>query len=97
MSDIHETNRVVRLAKAHTDLALLVCRISVDQICLVSCGDASGGGIRAEQAQAGYVIMFCGHAIAGRIGISCNPGILEISPCETICRQCLCSGGHGFV
>ena len=30
--------RVVRLAKAHTDLALLVCRILVDQICLVSYG-----------------------------------------------------------
>ena len=38
VSDIHETNRVVRLAKAHTDLALPVCRIPVDQICLVSHG-----------------------------------------------------------
>ena len=46
------------LAKAHTDLALPVCRIPVDQICLVSYGDASGGGIHAEQAQTGYVIMF---------------------------------------
>ena len=34
---------VVRLAKAHTDLALPVCRIPVDQICFVSYGDASGG------------------------------------------------------
>ena len=58
VSDIQETNRVVRLAKAHTDLPLLVCRIPVDQICLVSYGDASGGGIHAEQAQTGYVIMF---------------------------------------
>ena len=58
VSDIQETNRVVRLAKAHTDLALPVCGIPVDQICLVSYGDASGGGIHAEQAQAGYVIMF---------------------------------------
>ena len=49
MSDIQETNRVVRLAKAHTNL---------DQIYFVSYGDASGGGTRAEQAQAGYVIMF---------------------------------------
>ena len=49
---------MVRLAKAHTDLALLVCRIPEDQICLVSYGDASGGGIRAEKAQARYVIMF---------------------------------------
>ena len=39
----------------------------------------------------------CGHVIAGRTGSSCNPGILEISPCETSCRQCLCSGGHGLV
>ena len=58
VSDMQETNRVVRLAKAHTDLALPVCRIPVDQICLVSYGDASGGGIHAEQAQTGYVIMF---------------------------------------
>ena len=58
VSDMRETNRVVRLAKAHTDLALLVCRILADQICFVSCGDASGGGIPAEQAQARCVIMF---------------------------------------
>ena len=57
MSDIQETNRVVRLAKAHTDLALLVRWIPVHQICFVL-RDASGGGTRAEQAQAGYVIMF---------------------------------------
>ena len=37
-SDIQETNRVVRLAKAHTDLALPVCKIPVDQICFVSYG-----------------------------------------------------------
>ena len=66
-ADIQETNRVVRLAKAHTDLALFVCRIPVDQFFL-SYGDASGGDIPAEQAEAGYG--------------------------ETICRQCLCSGGH---
>ena len=53
-----ETNRVVRLAKAHTDLTLPVCRIPAAQICLVSYGDASGGGIHAEQAQTGYTIMF---------------------------------------
>ena len=58
VSDIQETNWVVRLAKAHTDLTLPVCRILVDQICLVSYGDASGGGIHAEQAQTRYVIMF---------------------------------------
>ena len=57
-SDIQETNRVVRLAKAHTDLTLPGCRIPVYQICLVSYGDPSGGGIHAEQAQTGYVIMF---------------------------------------
>ena len=58
MSDIQETNRVVRLAKAHTELALPVCKIPVDQICFVSYGGASGGSTGAEQAQAGYVIMF---------------------------------------
>ena len=58
VSDIQETNRVVRLAKARTDLALPICRIPVDQICLVSYGDTSGGGTHAEQARTGYVIMF---------------------------------------
>ena len=58
VSDPQETNRVARLAKAHTHLALPVSKIPVDQICLVSHGDASGGSTRAEQAQAGYVIMF---------------------------------------
>ena len=58
VSDIQETNRVVRLAKAHTDLELPVCKIPLDQICFVSHGDASGGSTCAEQAQVGYVIMF---------------------------------------
>ena len=67
VSDIQETNRVVSLANAHTDLALPVCRIPVDQICFVSRGDAGGGGIRAERAQAGYVIMFADMSLlAGR-------------------------------
>ena len=57
MSDIQETNRVVRVAKAHTDLVLLAYRILVDQLSLVSYGDASGGGIHAERAQTGYIIM----------------------------------------
>ena len=55
VSDIQETNRVVRLAKAHTDLALPVSKVPVDQICFVSYGDASGESPRAEQAQAGCV------------------------------------------
>ena len=63
MSDIQETNRVVRLAKAHTDLALPVCKVPVDQINFVSNGDASGGSTCAEQAQAGYVIMFADRAL----------------------------------
>ena len=46
---------MVRLAKAHTDLALPVCKIPLDQVCLVSNGDASGGNTRAGRAQAGYV------------------------------------------
>ena len=50
---------MVRLPKAHTDLALPACKIPLDQICLVSYGDASGGNTRAERAQAGYVFM-CG-------------------------------------
>ena len=93
VSDTQETNRVVRLAKPHTDLALPVCKIPVDQVCFVSYGDASGGSICAEQAQPGYVIT----GFAGRIGSSRDPGILEISPCQTTCSQCLCSGRHGLV
>ena len=57
---------MVRLAKAHTDFALPVCRIRVDQICFVSYGYASGGSTRAEQAQAGYVIMFAGLSVSWR-------------------------------
>ena len=41
----------------------------MDQICLVSHGDASGGGTRAERAQAGYVIMSADMSLlAGRAG-----------------------------
>ena len=46
VSDIQETNRVVRLAKAHTDLALPACKIHGDQICSVSYGDASTSWVR---------------------------------------------------
>ena len=63
VSEIQETNRVVRLAKAHTDLALPVCKLPVDRICFVSYGDASGGSTRAEQAQAGYVTMVADRAL----------------------------------
>ena len=63
VSDIQETNRVVRLAKAHTDLALLAGKIHVDHICFVSYGDANGGSTRAEQAQAGYLITFSDMAL----------------------------------
>ena len=92
MSDIQETNRVVRLAKAHTDLALPVCRIPLDQICLVSYGGGRGS-TRAEQAQAGYVIMFADTALLAGLVF----GILKISSCQTSCSQCFCSAGHGFV
>ena len=60
----------MRLAKAHTDLALPVCRIPVDQICFVSYGFASGGGIRAEQTQAGYVIMFADMSLLAGLAAS---------------------------
>ena len=64
VSDIQETNRVVRLSKAHTDLALPVCKVPVDQICFVSYGGASGRGTRAEHAKAGYEIMFADRALS---------------------------------
>ena len=73
MLDIEETNRVVRLAKAHTDLALPVCRIPVDQICLVSYGDASGGGIHAERAQTGYVTMFADMSLTAGLASAVTP------------------------
>ena len=63
VSDKQETNSVVRLAKAHTDLALPVCIIPLDQICLVSYEHASGENTRAERAQAGYVILFADRAL----------------------------------
>ena len=67
MSDKQETNRVVRLAKAHTDLALIFCKIPVDHVFLVSFGYASGGCTRPEQSQAGYVIMFADMALLARL------------------------------
>ena len=73
VSDIQETNRVVRLAKAHTDLALPVCRIPVDQICVVSYRDASGGGIHAEQAQTGYEIMFADMSLLAGLASPVTP------------------------
>ena len=96
VSDIQETNRVVRLAKAHRDLTQPVCRIPVDQICLVSFGDASGGGIHSEQAQTGYVIMFADMSLLAELTSPVTP-VSWRSQCETICCQRLCSGGHGFV
>ena len=46
MSDIQETNRVVRLAKARTDLALPVCKNPVDQVLCLTGMDASGSCLR---------------------------------------------------
>ena len=63
VSDTQETNRVVRLAKAHTDLALPVCKVPEDNCALCLYGDANGGSTRAEQTQAGYVIMFADRAL----------------------------------
>ena len=63
VSDIQETNRVVRLAEAHTDRALPVCKIPIEQFFFVSYGDASGGPTRPEQAQAGYVVMIADLAL----------------------------------
>ena len=60
-------------AKAHTDLAPPVCRIPVDQICLVSHGDARGGGIRAEQVQAGCVIMFADMSLLAGLASPVTP------------------------
>ena len=76
VSDIQETSRVVRLAKAHTDLALFVFRILVDQICFMSYGDACGGGTRAEQAQAGYVIMFADISLLAGLADPVTPASL---------------------
>ena len=97
VSDMQETNRVVRLAKAHTDLALPVCEIPVDQVCFVSYGDASGGSTRAEQAQAGYVIMFADMSLLAGLAAPVTLVSLRSRRVERVCSQCLCSGGHGSV
>ena len=47
--------------------------ILVDQICLVSYGDASGGGIHAEQAQTGYVIMFADMSLLAGLASPVTP------------------------
>ena len=78
MSDIQETHTVVRLAKAHTDLALLVCKIPVDQICFASYRDASGGSTRAE------VIMFADMALLAGLA-----GDLTVSPLQRSPWVCL--------
>ena len=70
VTDIQENNRVVRLARAHTDLALPVCKIPVKQIGFVSDGDAIGG-THAEQAQAGYVIMIGDRALLEGLAMGC--------------------------
>ena len=72
-------------------------RVPVDQICFVSHGDASGGSTRAEQAQAGYVIMFADSALLLGMAALVTLVSLEISPCQTCCSQCFCSRGRGFV
>ena len=53
VSDIQETNRVVRPAKAHTDLPLPVCKIPCESIFYVLPGDASGGCTRVNKLKPG--------------------------------------------
>ena len=62
---LQETNRVIRLAEAHADHALPVCKIPINQICFASYGDVSGESTRAEQAQVGYVVMIADQALLG--------------------------------
>ena len=45
----------------------------MDQICFVSYGGASGGGTRAEQAQAGYVIMFSDMSLLAGLAAPVTP------------------------
>ena len=45
----------------------------MDQICLVSFGDASGGGSRSEQAQARYVNMFADMSFLAGLASPVNP------------------------
>ena len=85
VSDVQETNRVVRLAKAHADLALPVCKIPVDQICLVSYGDTSGGSTRAEQAKAGYVIMIADRVLLEGLSHRVKRVVATASAAEAMC------------
>ena len=95
---MQETNRVFRLAKAHTDLALPVCKIPLDQICLVSYGDASGGNTRAERAQAEYVIMFADMALLEGMA-----ALVTLVPWRShrvkrvVTSACAAEAMHGFV
>ena len=70
VSDVQETNRVVRLAKAHTDLAPNLFGV------LRGCQWWRHTCRTTANRVHNHV---CGHVVAGRIGISCNSGILEIS------------------
>ena len=54
---MQETNRVVRLAKAHTDVALTVFKVHFKQSSFVSYRNASGGSTRSE-----YVVMIADQA-----------------------------------
>ena len=63
VSDIQETNRVVRLPRlTQISHCLFAKFLWITSVC-VSYGDASGASTRAEQAQAGYVIMIADRAL----------------------------------
>ena len=91
--NIQETNNVVRLTKAHTDVTLPVCKILVNQICLDYYADANDGSVHAEQAQTGFVIMFADMSLLARLAPPVPPVSLR-SQCETICCQRLKSGNQ---
>ena len=79
LSDIQETNRVVRLAKAHTDLTQPVCRIPVESNLFGILRGCQWWRHTYRTSASQVRDRVCGRVIAGRTGSSCDPGILEIS------------------
>ena len=88
VSDIPETNRLVRLANAHRDLALPVLQNSFKSnlFCVLrrcqGCEHASWASsswVRGHDSRPGFV--------GGRNDSSRDSGILEISSCQTCCSQ----------
>ena len=73
VSSIQETNRVVRLAKAHTDLTLPVCRILVDQICFGVLRGCQWWKHTCRTSAIRYMIMFADMSLLAGLASPVTP------------------------